>query len=152
MTKFFTKEGLEKLKRELEDLSNVKKKELSEKLKNITAQGDLSENSAYDIAREELSFIERKIQELKETIAQAEVINDNLPPAGKIAFGSTVFLKSEEGKEKYKIVGSEEADILSGKISDESPLGKSLLGKKKNDIAEIITPAGKKKYKILKIE
>ena len=138
------------MKKELEYLEKVKRKEVSEKLKQTASQGDLSENAGYDAAKEEQGFIEGRIKELKDIIAQAEVIEKK--ENGKIQTGSFVVLNSEEGKKKFQIVSPEEADILKGKLSFESPLGEALLNKKKGDIVKINTPGGLKEYKIIEIE
>ena len=150
MTKYLTPEGFEKMKKELEYLEKVKRKEVSEKLKHTASQGDLSENAGYDAAKEEQGFIEGRIKELKEIIAQAEVIEKK--ESGKVQIGSFVVLNTEEGKNKFQIVSPEEADILKGKLSFESPLGEALLNKKMGDIVKIDTPGGLKEYKIIEIE
>ena len=149
MKKYLTREGLEKLKKELGYLEKIKRKEISEMIKQAVSQGDLTENAGYDAAKEEQGFVERRIRELKTIIAQAEVIEKK--ENGKIQLGSFVFLKSSEGKEKFQIVSPEEADILNNKISFKSPLGEALLNKKKGNIVRINTPDGKKEYKIDKI-
>ena len=149
MKKYLTLEGLEKFKKELEYLENVKRKEVSEKIGHAASQGDLKENADYDAAKDEQGFVEGRIRELKGIIAQAEVIEKK--ETGKVRIGSFVFLKSSEGKEKFQIVGPEEADILNNKISFKSPLGEAILNKKKGDVVRINTPDGKKEYKIEEI-
>jgi transcription elongation factor GreA len=149
MIKYLTKQGLEKLKKELDYLDKVGRKEVSEKLEEAIAQGDLSENAGYDAAKEKQGFIERRIKELRETIAQAKIIKKE--KGDKVQIGSLVFLKSKEQEEKFQLVGPEESNILEGKISFESPLGSSILGKKQGDVLKIDTPEGKKEYKIIKI-
>lgn len=150
MVKYLTPEGLEKLKKELEHLKTVKRKEVSKKIEQTAAQGDLKENAGYDAAKEEQGFIEGKIKELNEIIAQASIIEKK--EKDKVQIGSIVSLESNNGKDKFQIVGPEEADILEGKISFESPLGEALLGKKKGDNVEINTPDGTKGCKIIEIE
>jgi len=149
MKKYLTLEGLEKFKKELEYLENVKRKEVSEKIGHAASQGDLKENADYDAAKDEQGFVEGRIRELKGIIAQAEVIEKK--ETGKVRIGSFVFLNSSEGKEKFQIVGPEEADILNNKISFKSPLGEAILNKKKGDVVRINTPDGKKEYKIEEI-
>jgi len=149
MKKYLTLEGLEKFKKELEYLENVKRKEVSEKIGHAASQGDLKENAGYDAAKDEQGFVEGRIRELKGIIAQAEVIEKK--ETGKVRIGSFVFLNSSEGKEKFQIVGPEEADILNNKISFKSPLGEAILNKKKGDVVRINTPDGKKEYKIEEI-
>ncbi len=150
MPKYLTPEGFEKMKKELEYLEKVKRKEVSEKIKYTASQGDLSENAGYDAAKEEQGFVEGRIKELKDIIAQAKVIEKK--ESGNVQIGSFVVLNSEEGKNKFQIVSPEEADILKGKLSFESPLGAALLNKKKGDIVKIDTPGGLKEYKINEIK
>jgi len=138
------------MKKELEYLEKVKRKEVSEKIKYTASQGDLSENAGYDAAKEEQGFVEGRIKELKDIIAQAKVIEKK--ESGKVQIGSFVVLNSDEGKNKFQIVSPEEADILKGKLSFESPLGAALLNKKKGDIVKIDTPGGLKEYKINEIK
>lgn len=148
--RYLTKEGLEKFKKELDYLEKVKRREVSEKIRHTASQGDLKENAGYDAAKEEQGFVEGRIKELKAVLAQAEVIESN---AGeKVQIGSMVFLSSKEGKDEYQIVGPEEADISSGKISFRSPLGEALLDKKKGEKLRVETPGGKKEYKISDIK
>lgn len=146
-----TKKGLEKLKKELKYLKKVKRKEIAERLKQTASFGDLSENAAYQEAKEAQAFIEGKILELEKIIALAEIIKPKRN--GKIEIGSKVSLKLLESGEEFnfQIVGEAEADPLSGKISYKSPLGKKLLGKREGDLVKIETELGKKEYKILKI-
>jgi len=148
--KYLTLEGLEKLKKELEYLKKVKRKEVSEHIRDAASQGDLKENAGYDIAKEEQGFVEGRILKLEETIAQAEIIKKDA--SDKIQIGSVVFLSSKGEKENFQVVDPEEADILNNRISFKSPLGKMLLGKRKGDSVEIDAPEGKKEYKIIKVE
>ncbi len=141
---------VEKLKKELEYLVKVKRKEISEKIRHTASQGDLKENAGYDVAKEEQGFVEGRIKELKAVIAQAEVIEKK--ENGEVQMGSFVLLNSSDGKEKFQIVEPEEADILNNKISFKSPLGSALLNKKGGDIVRINTPGGKKEYKIAEVE
>ena len=150
MKKYLTQEGLEKLKKELEHLKNVARKEVALKLKEAISQGDLKENAGYDSAKDEQGFIEARIRELKTIVAQSEVIENK--ERSKVQIGSVVSLSSSDGAEKFQIVGPEEADILENKISFQSPLGSALLNKKKGDIVKITTPSGKTEYKIVNIE
>lgn len=150
MAKYLTKEGLLKLKQELEHLEKVKRKEVAEKLGQAVSQGDLSENAGYDSARDEQEFVERRIKELKSIINQAKIIGSE--KSSKVQIGSFVLLSSKEGKEEFQIVGSEEADILNKKISFLSPLGKALLNNQEGQIVKINTPDGEKEYKIIKIK
>ena len=150
MVKYLTPEGLEKLKKELEHLEKVERKEVVEKIRDSAAQGDLKENAGYHAAKEDQSFIEGRIIQLKEIINQAKVVGKK--EGGVVQIGSVVSLESEDGKEKFQVVESEEADILSGKISHKSSLGEALLDRKKGDTVEFETPDGVKKCKILGVE
>jgi transcription elongation factor GreA len=149
MKRYLTKEGLEKLKKELFELENVKRKEVTERIRHTAAQGDLKENAAYHMAKDEQGFMECRIKELKEILSQVEVIKNQGNETVRV--GSVVSLESEYGKDQYQIVGPEEADIMNNRISFKSPLGESLLNKKKNDIVSINTPDGEKKYKVCDI-
>ena len=147
--KYLTKEGLDKLKKELHQLETVERKKMAEKLNHAIGFGDLSENAAYEEAKEAQGFLEGRIKELRETIAQAKVIkkkHDNT-----VQIGSVVFVKFDGSEEKYQIVGSAEADILNGKISHQSPLGQVLLNKKKGDKVQFEAPGGRVEYKIIKV-
>ena len=145
MKRYLTEDCLEKFKKELEHLEKVRRREVSERIRHTASQGDLKENAGYDAAKEEQGFLEARIRELKEIIAQTEIINKK--SGGKIQIGSVVCLSSKEGKEKFQIVGPEEAEI-----SFKSPLGEALLNKGKGAVVEISVPDGKKEYKIVKIE
>lgn len=137
------------MKKELDYLQNVKRKEVSERIKHTAAQGDLKENAGYHMAKEEQGFVEGKIKELRDVVAQAEIIKEG--SGEKVEIGCTVFLKSKDEESKYQIVGPEEADIMCGKISFKSPLGEAILGKKKGDVVEFKTVDTVEKYKIVKI-
>ena len=149
---FVTADGLQKLKEELEYLKVVKRKEIAEALKQAKAFGDLSENSEYDEAKNEQAEVERHIAELEETLENVEIIRSS-GKKNKIHVGSTVKVYDFEFSEEvtFTIVGSTESDPLENKISDESPIGKALLGKKVGDEAQADTPGGSLKMKILEI-
>ncbi|MDP3990727.1 MAG: transcription elongation factor GreA [Candidatus Nealsonbacteria bacterium] len=150
MIKYFTQEGLEKLKKELEHLEKVARKEVVKRIRDSAAHGDLKENAGYHAAKEDQSFIEGRIIQLKEIISQAKA--PGKMERGVVQIGSVVYLESKDGKEKFQIVESEEADISLGKISRGSSLGKALLGKKKGETVEFEVPDGIKKCKILDIK
>jgi transcription elongation factor GreA len=150
MKTFLTQEGLEKLKKELYELENVKRKEVTERIRHTAAQGDLKENAAYHMAKDEQGFMEARVREIRDIISQVEIIKSH--GTETVQIGSKVFLESENGKDVYQIVGPEEADIMDNKISFKSPLGESLINRKKNDTVSIMTPDGEKKYKISNIE
>ena len=146
-----TVEGLEKLKKELNFLKNIKRQEIIAAIAEARSHGDLKENAEYHAAKEQQSHSEGRIQEINDIIARANVIDvTTLSNSGKIIFGSTIELINTETKEKknYKIVGKDEADIKKNLIYFKSPIGKGLIGKNLNDIVEIDTPAGKKIYEV----
>ena len=150
-----TREGLKKYEDELHELKVVKRKEVSQKLKEARAQGDLSENAEYDAAKDEQRDIEARIYELEQLLKNVEVVDiDNDEGDGKkIAFGYTVKLLDKELKEEMvdTIKGASEADSLNGSISNESPLGKALIGAKKGETVSVEAPVGVIKYKVLDI-
>lgn len=150
MERYLTPEGFKKLKKELDYLKKIKRREIAERLKLTASFGDLTENAAYQEAKEAQAFLERKILELENLIKNAILIEEKSKDRVKI--GSTVWLAKGWKKEKFKIVGPAEANSFEGKISLQSPLGRSLIGKKKGEIIEVKTPQGKIQYKILKIE
>ncbi|MDD4089909.1 MAG: transcription elongation factor GreA [Tissierellia bacterium] len=148
-----TIEGLEELKSELEELKLVKRKEISEKIKAALAFGDISENAEYDEAKNEQAIVEARIAKLEIMIKNAKVIKTT-KKNGVINIGSKVKIKDLEFDEEmeYTIVGSAEADPFKGRISNVSPLGEALIGKKIGQIIEVDSPAGDKiKYEILTV-
>lgn len=149
-----TKEGLAKYEEELHELKTVKLKEVAEKLKEAREQGDLSENAEYDAAKDEQRDIAARIEVIEKILKNAEVIDDSDVDINKISIGCTVKLKDLEYDEEieYKIVGSSEANSLKGKISNESPVGKALIGAKKGQTVSVETQAGVFKYKVLGIQ
>jgi len=147
MGKYFTKQGLEKLKKELEYLKKVKRKEIAKELHKAASFGDLSENAAYDQAKEKKAFTEGRILELEKLLVNAKVIEKKEKDI--VETGAVVYLESENGKEKLFLVNPSEADFEKGMISYDSPIGKLLLNKKKGDV--ITSPNGLK-YKIVKID
>lgn len=146
-----TYEGLKALEDELQDLKLNRRKEVAAKIKEAREQGDLSENAEYDAAKEEQRDIELRIEEIDKILKNAEVVDDNDGDSSVINVGCTVTIKDLEFNEEmeYKIVGSTEADSLKGKISNESPVGKALIGAQKGETVEVETPAGIIKYEIL---
>lgn len=146
-----TKQGFEDLKKELDKLANTKRPKLVERLSYARSQGDLSENSDYHNAKEELDFLDGRIAELKEVINNAKVVGKN-NGNGKVAVGTKVVLKVKDKEHIYDIVGEWEADPVNKKISHSSPLGQALVGKKVGESAEVEAPAGKVVYEILSIK
>ena len=149
-----TSKGMQALEDELQDLKVVKRKEIAQKIKEAREQGDLSENAEYDAAKDEQRSMEARIEELEKIIKNAEVIDESAYDKDTVSIGSTIKFYDEEFDEEleYRIVGSTESDILKGLISNESPLGKALIGAHKDDIVDVETPAGIMQYKVLSIQ
>jgi len=146
-----TQEGFQKLKLELEELKNIKRPNIVNRLTKARSMGDLSENSEYTAAKEELNFIDYKIAELEEILKNVEVV-DKGKDGAILELGETVVVESEGKRMEYQIVGEYEADPLKNKISSTSPIGQALLGKRINEEVEITVPAGKIIYKIVEIK
>ena len=146
--------GLKKLEEELHDLKVVKRKEVAEKIKEAREQGDLSENAEYDAAKDEQRDIEARIEEIEKILKNAEVVVEDEVDLDKISVGCKVKVHDFEFEEdiELKIVGSTEANSLEGKISNESPVGKTLIGAHTGDVVEVEMPAGIMKYKVLEIQ
>lgn len=152
--KILTYAGLKALEEELENLKVVKRKEVAAKIREAREQGDLSENAEYDAAKDEQRDIEARIEEIEKILKNAEVVVEDEVDLDKISVGCTVLLYDKEFEEEveYKIVGSTEANSLAGKISNESPIGKALLGKSVGDTVEVETQAGLLAFDVLKID
>ena len=152
--RILTYTGLKKLEEELENLKVVKRKEVADKIKEAREQGDLSENAEYDAAKDEQRDIEARIEELEKILKNAEVVVEDEVNLDKISIGCIVTVYDEEFEEEieFKIVGSTEANSLQGKISNESPVGQALMGKKAGDVVDVETQAGVIQYKVLEIQ
>lgn len=149
-----TSDGLKELQDELEQLKTVGRKDIAEKIKVALSFGDLSENSEYDEAKSEQGKLESRINELEAILQNYKLIDEDEFSADSVNRASKVTIKDMETKEEetYQIVGPQQANPLKGRISDESPVGKALLGKKKGATVTVETPAGMLKYKIVNIE
>ena len=150
-----TVSGLEKLKEELIFLKEKKRPEIVAAIAEARSHGDLKENPEYHAAKEQQSHSEGRIQEIEDLIARANVIDvTNMNNDGKVIFGSTVYLQNLDTKEKieYKLVGKDEADLKNKLIFFQSPIGKGLIGKNKNDLVEITTPSGIKNFEIIDVK
>ncbi len=149
-----SKKGYEEMLKKLEYLKTVKRKEVSEKIKQAIAFGDLSENAEYDEAKKEQAFLESEIARLESELKHAEIIDEKGLSTSKVAVGCKVTLEDIAKKKKvqYYITGRLESDPLNGKISWKSPVGSALIGHKKGDIVEVKVPRGTIKYKIVKIQ
>lgn len=145
-----TKTGLDTLKQELDELLNGKRPKLVARLSNAREQGDLSENSDYQSAKEELEFLDGRIDELSEVIKTAVVADD--PKNGGVGVGAKVTVKVKGKQVIFNVVGEWEADPMNKKISESSPLGVALVGKKVGDTVEVDAPAGKVMYEIVDVE
>ncbi len=148
-----TLEGKEKLELELEELKTIKRKEIVERIKIARSFGDLSENSEYESAKDEQAFVEGRITTLENMIRFAQIIDNNNVAKDEVSIGRTVkFVELPDGdEEEYTIVGSAEADPFSGKISNDSPIAKALIGRKLNDVVTISTPGGDMNVRVEKI-
>ena len=150
-----TPEGLEKLKEEIDYLSTSKRREVAARIKEAREFGDISENAEYDDAKNEQALLEQRISQLEERLRRAEVIDEKDLTNEVVAVGTTVHVKDQKSGDsrKFQIVGSAEASPTEGKLSNESPIGKALLGHKRNEIVTVDAPRGpKKKFKITKID
>lgn len=149
-----TQEGKQKLENELEDLKTVKRKEVVERIKIARSFGDLSENSEYDAAKDEQAFVEGRITQLENMIRNAVIITDNGEESTVVTLGKTVTFKELPGgdEESYTIVGSAEADPFEGRISNDSPIAKSLLGKQIGEKVAIQTPGGEMQVEIISVK
>jgi len=149
-----TKEGLEKLKAELEHLTTDRRREVAERIKVAREFGDISENSEYDDAKNEQAMLEARVATLEERLRSATVVDAHKGGNEQVRIGSVVNIKDQKSGKSivYTIVGSAETDLAAGKVSNESPVGQALLGQKRNDIVDIPLPSGKKRQlKITKI-
>lgn len=150
-----TAEGYEKLKAEIEDLQGRGRREIAERIKEARDFGDISENAEYDAAKNEQAMLEGRIAQLEEKVRDAKIVDVSELANDVVQVGTTVHLKDQKTSKsvKYMIVGSSEADPLGGKLSNESPIGKALMGHKRNDIVKVPVPRGpQRQLKITKIE
>ncbi len=150
-----TKEGLEKLQKELEILKNIERPKVVEAISEARSHGDLKENAEYHAAKEQQAKIEGRVLSINDTIARANVIDvTKLENNGKVIFGSTIIIEDLETKKKikYKLVGRDEADISINFIYFQSPIGKALIGKSCKDIISVNTPSGERNFEILKVD
>jgi len=151
---YLTPEGVEKLRQELDRLIKVKRPELAARLRHAIQQGDLSENADYQTAKEEQGFVEGRIQELQGMLLDAVILEEGAAPTDEVGLGSrvTVVEEGEDYPETFMIVGAAEADPGNGKISNESPLGQSLLGRKVGQRVAVEAPGGELVFRITAIE
>jgi transcription elongation factor GreA len=149
-----TPEGLERLKEEIAYLTGDKRREVAERIKHAREFGDISENSEYDDAKNEQAMLEQKIMQLEERLTRARLIEKEDVPKGVVAIGTRVRLKDMDANEtvEYEIVGSAEANPAERKLSNESPVGKAIIGRKKGETVEVAAPRGALKYKIMDVK
>ncbi|PID87200.1 MAG: transcription elongation factor GreA [Chloroflexi bacterium] len=150
---YMTEEGLQKINEELEYLKTEKREELSDKLEKAIAQGDLKENADYHAAKEEQAFVEGRIRDLEDSLRRAKIIED-AGPSDFVRVGSTVTVCEvgyEDEEETYYIVGAHEADPANGRISNESPIGRALLGASKGAVVSAMTPGGQIQFQVKSI-
>ena len=149
-----TREGLERLKDELRELTDVKRPEIIAAIADARSHGDLRENAAYDAARHDQAMNEKRIRDIENLMQTAVVMDDeaNVGPPDEVRLGSTVVVEIEGDEERYTIVGAIEAKPAAGLISNESPVGRALLGRKVGDEAVVQTPRGQSVYRVLRIE
>ncbi|WP_420578002.1 transcription elongation factor GreA [Ekhidna sp.] len=150
---YYTKEGLDKLKAELNELKTKGRADMAKQIAEARDKGDLSENAEYDAAKEAQGLLELKISKLEKVVGDARIIDESSIDTSKVSILSTVKIKNNKNKMEvtYQLVAEEEADLKSGKISVQSPIGKGLLGKKKGEKAVIKVPAGDMEFEILDI-
>jgi len=147
---YVSRAGLEDLKTELAELLG-ERKGITERIKEARELGDLSENSEYIEAKNKQSFVEGRIVEIEAMLKVAKIIDENNKANGRVSLGSQVKVAVDDTTREYTVTGSSEANPVVGKISNESPIGQALMGHKKDDVVEIVTPDGSKKYTILKV-
>jgi transcription elongation factor GreA len=150
-----TRNGVERLKEELQQLKSQDRPNIIQAIAEARAQGDLSENAEYDAAKEKQGFIEGRISEIEAKLSNAQIIDPaSLNAEGKCVFGATIDLEDldDEKKVTYQIVGDDEADIKSSKISISSPIARALIGKELGDVVEVETPGGIKSYEIMNVK
>ncbi len=149
---YFSREGLEKLKQELEHRTTVLRPEIAKRLKEAKEEGDISENAAFDAAKDAQSTNEGRIEEIKSILENAVIITGGGSVSGAVTVGSCIKVESKNGVQDFNIVGAAESDPIKGFISNESPLGKAFLGHKKGDSINVKTPKGMAEYKILEVK
>lgn len=150
---YYTKEGLQKLRDEVEHMKSVERPKISQQIAEARDKGDLSENAEYDAAKEAQGLLEMKISKMEDVLANARVLDSSLVDTSKVMVLSTVKIKNTANKAvmSYKLVSESEADLKTGKISVSSPIGKGLIGKKVGEKAEIQVPSGKMTFEVMEI-
>lgn len=147
-----TKQGLEKLQKELELLKTTERSKIAQRIQAAKELGDLSENAEYSEAMEQRSINDSRVSEIENIIKNAEITQGTPSTNGVIKIGSTIITETNKQEKEFIIVGSNEADPLNGKISNESPLGQAFIGKKRNDVVSVTTPKGEIQYTIVSVQ
>ena len=154
MASYVTKDGLAKMKVELEQLETIERPKITQQIAEARDKGDLSENAEYDAAKEKQGFIEGRIQEVESKLSHAQIIDPSSTDAdGRCVFGATVDLEDADSGQAvtYQIVGDDEADIKQGKVSFASPLARALIGKFAGDVVQVQTPGGQREYEMIDV-
>lgn len=151
-SQYFSKEGLEKLKEELQNRIDIMRPELAQRIKEAKEQGDLSENAEFDAAKEAQSMNEGRIEEIRKILENAVIIKEGCAKHDIVGIGCTIEVEANGKKQKFVIVGVTESDPSTGHVSNESPIGKALLGHKKGDLVKVNVPKGEIEYKIVDIK
>lgn len=151
-SQYITAQGLKDLQSELEHLKNQKIPDIASRIDEAKQHGDLSENAEYQQAKEEMAWAQGRKQELEYLVAHCEVVTDTNKTQGSVGMGSNIIVKTGDKTKTFTIVGAQEADPLTGKISNESPLGMSFIGHKTGDSVTVTTPSGKQIYEILELK
>ncbi|MCF7835936.1 MAG: transcription elongation factor GreA [Candidatus Marinimicrobia bacterium] len=151
-SEYLSAEAFKEMEAELKHLINVRRREISDKLKDSSSQGDLSENAEYQEAKDDQMMNEGRIAELEDLLSRAVIISNEKKKRNQVELGCSVVLKKDGADHTYQLVGSEEADPLKNKISNQSPLGLALLGKKKGEKAKVVTPSGEVVYTVKDIQ
>ncbi len=151
---YLTEEGLIKLQEELDYLIAIRRPEVANQIAEAKAEGDLRENAGYDEAKNAQAFMEGRIRELTNKLKFAKIIDETDAPRDEVALGRTIVVREvgASDEESYSLVGSSEADPANGRISNESPVGRAIIGRKVNDVVEVQSPGGTFKYKIVRID
>lgn len=149
---YVSAEGLERLKQELHELKTIKRREAASRIEVAKALGDLSENAEYHEAKDALALLENRVFEIEQILKDAQLIEDQAAKKGVVHIGSTVVVEVRGQTKTFTIVGSNEADPATGKISNESPIGLALLGARVNETVEVTTPAGTIEYRIIQVD
>jgi len=151
-TQYLSLEKKQELEEERKELKNTKIPEIAQRIDEAKQMGDLSENAEYHDARDQMAWAQSRVLEIENILQRAEIITSTGSDDGTVTLGSTVVVKVNGKEKEYSIVGAQEADPLSGKISNESPLGEAFMGKKKGDVVEVQVPAGVQEYKIISVK